>query len=29
MPGWEAKQVRVETVKDEEGVIHYVYLYIR
>jgi hypothetical protein len=29
MPGWEAKQVRVETVKDEEGVTHYVYLYIR
>ena len=29
MPGWEAKQVRVETVKDEEGGNHYVYLYIR
>ena len=29
MPGWEAKQVRVETVKDEEGGTHYVYLYIR
>jgi precorrin-6B methylase 2 len=29
IPGWESKQSLVETVKDEEGVNHYVYLYIR
>lgn len=29
MPGWESKQVRVETVEDEEGGNHYVYLYVR
>jgi len=29
MPGWEAKQVRVETVEDEDGLTHYVYLYVR
>lgn len=29
IPGWEAKQRLVETVKDEDGESHYVYLYIR
>lgn len=29
IPGWEAKQKLVETVKDEDGESHYVYLYIR
>jgi SAM-dependent methyltransferase len=29
IPGWEGKQVQSETVKDENGEDHYVYLYIR
>lgn len=29
IPGWEAKEVLNETVKDENGEDHYVYLYIR
>lgn len=29
IPGWEEKQVQSETVKDENGEDHYVYLYIR
>jgi len=29
IPGWEEKQVLSETVKDENGEDHYVYLYIR
>jgi len=29
IPGWEAKEVLNETVKDEDGEDHYVYLYIR
>lgn len=29
IPGWEDKQVQTETVKDENGEDHYVYLYIR
>jgi SAM-dependent methyltransferase len=29
IPGWEAKQVRYETVPDENGESHYIYLYIR
>ncbi len=29
IPGWEAKQKLVETVKDEDGENHYIYLYIR
>lgn len=29
IPGWEAKEVLNETVKDETGEDHYVYLYIR
>jgi SAM-dependent methyltransferase len=29
IPGWEAKEVRTETVKDEDGADHYIYLYIR
>jgi len=29
IPGWEAKQAQTETVKDENGEDHYVYLYIR
>jgi hypothetical protein len=29
IPGWEAKQTLSETVKDENGEDHYVYLYIR
>jgi SAM-dependent methyltransferase len=29
IPGWEAKEVRTETVKDENGEDHYIYLYIR
>jgi precorrin-6B methylase 2 len=29
IPGWESKQALVETVKDEEGINHYVYLYVR
>ncbi|MBE3129487.1 MAG: methyltransferase domain-containing protein [Acidobacteria bacterium] len=29
IPGWEEKQVLTETVKDENGEDHYVYLYIR
>ena len=29
IPGWEAKEVRTETVKDETGEDHYIYLYIR
>jgi SAM-dependent methyltransferase len=29
IPGWESKQVRYETVQDENGDPHYIYLYIR
>jgi SAM-dependent methyltransferase len=29
IPGWEDKQTLVETVKDENGEEHYIYLYIR
>jgi hypothetical protein len=29
IPGWEGKQVQSETVKDENGEDHYIYLYIR
>ena len=29
IPGWEEKQVLTETVKDENGEDHYIYLYIR
>jgi hypothetical protein len=29
IPGWEGKQVLSETVKDENGEDHYIYLYIR
>jgi SAM-dependent methyltransferase len=29
IPGWEEKKVLTETVKDEDGVDHYIYLYIR
>ena len=29
IPGWESKEVRTETVKDENGEDHYIYLYIR
>jgi SAM-dependent methyltransferase len=29
IPGWESKQVRYETVPDENGDPHYIYLYIR
>ncbi len=29
IPGWEAKEVLNETVKDENGADHYIYLYIR
>jgi len=29
IPGWEAKQVRYETVEDENGDTHYIYLYVR
>jgi SAM-dependent methyltransferase len=29
IPGWEAKQVQTETVEDENGEKHYIYLYIR
>ena len=29
IPGWEEKQVQSETVKDENGEDHYIYLYIR
>ena len=29
IPGWEAKEVLNETVKDENGEDHYIYLYIR
>jgi len=29
IPGWEGKQVRYETVEDENGDTHYIYLYIR
>jgi SAM-dependent methyltransferase len=29
IPGWESKQVRYETVADENGESHYIYLYIR
>lgn len=29
IPGWEAKQVRYETVQDENGDTHYIYLYVR
>lgn len=29
IPGWESKQVRYETVQDENGDTHYIYLYIR
>ena len=29
IPGWEGKQVQAETVKDENGEDHYVYLYVR
>jgi len=29
IPGWDEKRVRTETVKDEDGVDHYIYLYIR
>jgi SAM-dependent methyltransferase len=29
IPGWEDKQALVETVKDENGEEHYIYLYIR
>jgi hypothetical protein len=29
IPGWEAKQVQSETVLDENGESHYIYLYIR
>lgn len=29
IPGWESKQVRYETVEDENGATHYIYLYVR
>ncbi len=29
IPGWEAKQVRMETVPDESGADHFIYLYVR
>jgi hypothetical protein len=29
IPGWEAKQVQTETVEDENGEKHYIYLYVR
>ncbi|HSQ79442.1 MAG TPA: class I SAM-dependent methyltransferase [Candidatus Bathyarchaeia archaeon] len=29
IPGWEAKQVRYETIQDENGDTHYIYLYVR
>jgi hypothetical protein len=29
IPGWEAKQIQAETIKDENGEDHYIYLYIR
>jgi SAM-dependent methyltransferase len=29
IPGWEAKQALTETIKDENGEDHYIYLYIR
>jgi SAM-dependent methyltransferase len=29
IPGWESKQVRYETVQDENGDPHYIYLYVR
>jgi precorrin-6B methylase 2 len=29
IPGWESKQALVETVEDEEGSSHYIYLYVR
>jgi SAM-dependent methyltransferase len=29
IPGWEAKQVKAETMDDEEGVKHHIYLYVR
>jgi SAM-dependent methyltransferase len=29
IPGWEEKQVQSETIKDENGEDHYIYLYIR
>jgi hypothetical protein len=29
IPGWDEKSVRTETVKDENGEDHYIYLYIR
>jgi hypothetical protein len=29
IPGWEAKQVQTETVADENGEKHYIYLYVR
>ena len=29
IPGWDEKKVLTETVKDEEGADHYIYLYIR
>lgn len=29
IPGWEDKEVRTETVEDENGEDHYIYLYIR
>jgi len=29
IPGWESKQVLTETVKDENGEDHYIYLYVR
>jgi precorrin-6B methylase 2 len=29
IPGWEAKQVRYETIQGENGDTHYIYLYVR
>ncbi len=29
IPGWEPKQVQMETVEDENGEKHYIYLYVR
>lgn len=29
IPGWEAKEVLNETIKDEDGEDHYIYLYVR
>ena len=29
IPGWESKKVLSETVEDENGEAHYIYLYVR